>query len=33
MREVKKVDGRLVNVETQDFGVFKDPWKEFNPPK
>ncbi len=33
MREVKKVDGRLVNVEFQDFGVFKDPWKEFNPPK
>jgi branched-chain amino acid transport system substrate-binding protein len=33
MREVKKVGGRTANVEFQNFGSFKDPWKEFNPPK
>jgi branched-chain amino acid transport system substrate-binding protein len=33
MREVKKVGGRAVNVEFEDFGMVKDPWKEFNPPK
>ena len=33
MRETKKVGGRIVNVEFEDFGMVKDPWKEFNPPK
>ncbi|HUA52323.1 MAG TPA: ABC transporter substrate-binding protein [Candidatus Sulfotelmatobacter sp.] len=33
MRETKKVGGRIENVEFEDFGVIKDPWKEFNPAK
>ena len=33
MREVRKVGDHTANVEIEDFGAFKDPWKEFNPPK
>jgi hypothetical protein len=33
MREVRKVGDHTANVEYEDFGVFKDPWKEMNPPK
>jgi len=33
MREVKKVGDHTANVEFETVGSFKDPWKEFNPPK
>ncbi len=33
LRETKKVDGHIINAELEDFGMVKDPWKEFNPPK
>jgi branched-chain amino acid transport system substrate-binding protein len=33
MREVKKVGDHTANVEFENLGLFKDPWKEFNPPK
>jgi branched-chain amino acid transport system substrate-binding protein len=33
IREVKKVDGKLANVEIATIPMVKDPWKEFNPPK
>jgi branched-chain amino acid transport system substrate-binding protein len=33
MREVKKVGDHTANVEFENLGMFKDPWKEFNPPK
>jgi branched-chain amino acid transport system substrate-binding protein len=33
MREVKKVGDHTANVEFENLGPFKDPWKEFNPPK
>ena len=33
IREVKKVDGKLANVEIATIPMVKDPWKELNPPK
>jgi branched-chain amino acid transport system substrate-binding protein len=34
LREVRKVNGELANVETETIGTaVKDPWKEFNKPK
>jgi len=33
IREVKKIDGRLANVEIATIPMVKDPWKELNPPK
>jgi branched-chain amino acid transport system substrate-binding protein len=33
IREVKKVNGKLANVEIATIPMVKDPWKEFNPPK
>src|SRR5262249_40912111 len=33
IREVKKVDGKLANVEIATMPMVKDPWKELNPPK
>jgi branched-chain amino acid transport system substrate-binding protein len=33
IREVKKVDGKLANVEIATIPQVKDPWKELNPPK
>src|SRR5580700_8335634 len=33
IREVKKVDGELANVEIATIPMVKDPWKELNPPK
>ncbi|MFZ2006877.1 MAG: ABC transporter substrate-binding protein [Stellaceae bacterium] len=33
IREVKKVDGKLANVEIQTIPMVKDPWKELNPAK
>jgi branched-chain amino acid transport system substrate-binding protein len=33
IREVKKVDGKLANVEIATIPMVKDPWKELNPAK
>ena len=33
IREVKKVDGKLANIEIATIPQVKDPWKELNPPK
>ena len=33
IREVKRVDGKLANVEIATMPMVKDPWKELNPPK
>jgi branched-chain amino acid transport system substrate-binding protein len=33
IREVKKIDGKLANVEIATIPMVKDPWKELNPPK
>jgi branched-chain amino acid transport system substrate-binding protein len=33
IREVKKVDGKLANVEIATIPMVKDPWKELNPSK
>jgi len=33
IREVKRVDGKLANVEIATIPLVKDPWKELNPPK
>ena len=33
IREVKKVDGKLANVEIATMPMVKDPWKELNPAK
>jgi branched-chain amino acid transport system substrate-binding protein len=33
IREVKRVDGKLANVEIATIPRVKDPWKELNPPK
>jgi branched-chain amino acid transport system substrate-binding protein len=33
IREVKKVDGKLANVEISTMPMVKDPWKELNPAK
>jgi branched-chain amino acid transport system substrate-binding protein len=33
MRETKKVNGKLANVEFDTIPMVKDPWKELNPPK
>jgi branched-chain amino acid transport system substrate-binding protein len=33
IREVKKVGGKLANVEIATIPMVKDPWKELNPPK
>ncbi|MEJ0069099.1 MAG: ABC transporter substrate-binding protein [Pseudomonadota bacterium] len=33
LREVKKVGDHTANVEIENLGMLKDPWKEFNPPK
>lgn len=33
LRETKKVDGKLRNVEYRTFQAVKDPWKELNKPK
>jgi branched-chain amino acid transport system substrate-binding protein len=33
IREVKKVDGKLANVEIATISMVKDPWKELNPAK
>jgi branched-chain amino acid transport system substrate-binding protein len=33
MREVKQVGDHTANIEFENLGLFKDPWKEFNPPK
>jgi branched-chain amino acid transport system substrate-binding protein len=33
IREVKRVDGKLANVEIATIPMVKDPWKELNPPK
>jgi len=33
IREAKKVDGKLANVEIATIPSVKDPWKELNPPK
>jgi branched-chain amino acid transport system substrate-binding protein len=33
IREAKKVDGKLANVEIATIPMVKDPWKELNPPK
>jgi branched-chain amino acid transport system substrate-binding protein len=33
MRETKKVNGKLANVEFDTVPMVKDPWKELNPPK
>jgi branched-chain amino acid transport system substrate-binding protein len=30
IREVRKVDGKLANVELETIPNVKDPWKEFN---
>ncbi len=33
IREVKRVDGKLANVEFETIPMVKDPWKVLNPPK
>jgi branched-chain amino acid transport system substrate-binding protein len=33
IREVRKQDGRLVNVDIGQVDMVKDPWKIDNPPK
>jgi branched-chain amino acid transport system substrate-binding protein len=33
IREVRRVDGKLANVEIATIPMVKDPWKELNPPK
>jgi branched-chain amino acid transport system substrate-binding protein len=33
IREVKRVDGQLANIEFETIPAVKDPWKVFNPPK
>ena len=33
IREVKKIDGKLANIEIATIPMVKDPWKELNPPK
>jgi branched-chain amino acid transport system substrate-binding protein len=33
VREVKRVDGKLANVEIATMPMVKDPWKELNPAK
>ena len=33
IREAKRVDGKLANVEIATIPMVKDPWKELNPEK